>query len=505
MDMKDDTRHTDHSDHIAATEDHAASTRFHPDTGRRMKKAAIIFAVVLVVAFIAVWLGRFFKDRGVASATEQASAAPHLVDVIEAAPVGAVQHLVLPGQTAAWHSSTIYARVNGYVGKWSVDIGDHVRKGQVMALIETPDLDAQLAGARAQLQAAQAQVLMRKAQAEFSKSTYDRWRDSPKGVVSEQEREEKRTGHDSALASLKAAEADVALDQARVNQYVALAEFKQVTAPYDGVVSQREIDIGNLVTAGSTSSTTPLYVMTQNDPIRVFVDVPQSAAADLMQGQIPAEVAVPGSEGHTYAGSVTRTSLALDQQARTLRVEVDIPNAQSSLVPGMYVKVGFGLQPKGLVQVPAAAMIFRSAGPQVARVDKDGRIHFRSVTIARDDGNAVELGSGVEPGDELALNVSSQIGDGELVQVNRAEQRKEPPRGPQESQTTQAQPAKVSGEPDITQASATAQAPTATAQAPTAVAQAPTAMVRRPAAAPQSPTAPLGSRLLQQPPPAAKR
>jgi hypothetical protein len=159
-----------------------------------------------------------------------------------------------------------------------------------------------------------------------------------------------------------------------------------------------------------------------------------------MQGQIPVEVQVPGSEGRTYSGSVTRTSESINQQARTMRVEVDIPNGQQSLVPGMYVKVGFGLQPKGLVQVPAAALIFRASGPQVARVDKNNHISFRSVTIARDDGNAVELGSGVEPGDELALNVSAQIGDGELVQVNRAEQRAEPPRGQQQSATTQADP-----------------------------------------------------------------
>jgi RND family efflux transporter MFP subunit len=194
------------------------------------------------------------------------------------------------------------------------------------------------------------------------------------------------------------------------------------------------------VTAGSTNSTTPLYVVTQNDPMRVFVDVPQSAAADLMQGQTPVEVQVPGTEGRTYPGSVTRTSQSINQQARTLRVEVDIPNGQRTLVPGMYVKVGFGLQPKGLVQVPAAALIFRSGGPQVARVDKNNHISFRDVTIARDDGNAVELGSGVEPGDSLALNVSSQISDGELVQVNRAEQRSEPARGQQQSATTQAGP-----------------------------------------------------------------
>src|SRR5215472_2099814 len=218
-----------------------ASTEFDPGTGRRLKKGAVIFAVVLVVLFVAVRVDRFFKDRALADGAQQASSAPHLVDVVAAEPVGAVQHLALPGQTEAWHSSTIYARVNGYVGKWFVDIGDRVHKGQIMAVIETPDLDAQLAGARAQLQAAQAQVLVRRAQSEFAQSTYERWRDSPKGVVSDQEREQKQADYHSAEATLKSAQADVTLDQARVNQYAALSEFKQVTAPYDGIVSQRDI------------------------------------------------------------------------------------------------------------------------------------------------------------------------------------------------------------------------------------------------------------------------
>jgi RND family efflux transporter MFP subunit len=447
---------------------------FDPDTGRRLKKGMIIFVVVLVVAFIAVRVDRFFKDRSVAADTQQSSSAPPLVDTVQAAPVGAVQRLSLPGQTAAWHSSTIYARVNGYVSKWFVDIGDHVHKGQVMALIETPDLDAQLAGARAGLQAAEAQVLVRRAQAEFAKSTYERWRDSPKGVVSEQEREQKHSDFDSAAASLKSAEAEVALDRAHVNQYVAMAEFKQVTAPYDGTVSQRDIDIGNLVTAGSTSSTTSLYVVTQNDPMRVFVDVPQSAAPDLMEGRIAAEVQVPGSAGRTYSGSVTRTSGAINQQARTMRVEVDIPNAQQTLVPGMYVKVGFGLQPKGLVQVPAAALIFRATGPEVARVDKNSHITFRAVTIARDDGNTVELGSGIEPGDNLALNISAQIADGQLVQVNSAEQRAEPPRGQQQPATTQASPPVAPLQSTATQATlppALARSPAASAAPESAPAQ----------------------------------
>jgi RND family efflux transporter MFP subunit len=418
MAPKDEIVETEYADRMAKRESHTVSTQFEPDTGRRMKKAATILVIVLVVGFVAVRVDRYFKERSVTQAAQQAASAPHAVEVVEAKAVGAVQRLALPGQTAAWHSSTIYARVNGYVGQWFVDIGDKVHQGQVLAIIETPDLDAELAAARAQLKAASAQVMVRSAEADFSKSTFERWRDSPKGVVSEQEREEKRTAYDSAVARVKSAEADVALDKARVDQYSALAQFKQVTAPFDGAITQRDIDIGNLVTAGSTSATTPLYVITQNEPMRVFVDVPQSAAADLMQSHTAARIQTIGGEPHTYNATVTRTSQAINAQARTLRVEVDVPNAQQTLVPGMYVTVGFDRQPKGLVQVPAAALVFRSSGPQVARVDSSGKLTFQSVTIARDDGNMVELGTGVAPGDRLALNVSSQIGNGDLVQAN---------------------------------------------------------------------------------------
>lgn len=414
-------RQTDYGEDIAVHDESAVSTEFHPDTGRRMKKVALIFAGALIVGFIVVRADRFIKDRSVAGETERTASARVPVDVIEAQPVAAAQRFALPGQTAAWHASTIYARVNGFVGKWFADIGDTVKKGQVLATIETPDLDAQLAAARAQLNAAHAQVESRKAEADFAKTTYDRWRDSPKGVVSEQEREQKRADYDTAIAHLKSAEADVALDQARVDQYVALAQFKQVTAPFDGVVTERHIDIGNLVTAGSTNATTPLYVMTQNNPMRVFVDVPQSAAADLTSNQLPVEVRAANGSGKVYTAKVARTSEALDQRSRTLRVEVDLDNAQQTLVPGMYVTVGFGLPPKGAVEIPAAALTFRAGGVQVARVDKNDRVSFQHVTIARDDGNVVELGSGVSAGDRLALNVSSQVLEGDQVQPKLVE------------------------------------------------------------------------------------
>jgi RND family efflux transporter MFP subunit len=419
--MDEEVRHTDYGDDTQAVESHAASARFDPHTGERLKRLAVIVASVFGVAFLLVSIDRIIKAHSVAREARAAAAAPALVDVITAQSVGAVQRLVLPGYTAAWHASTIYARVDGYVGKWFVDIGDRVHTGQVLALIETPELDAELAATRAQLKAGEATVLVRKAETGFARTTYERWRDSPKGVVSEQEREEKKAAYDSALARQRSAEADMALAQAQVDRYQALTQFKRVSAPYDGVITVRDIDIGNLVTAGSTSATTPLYVMTQNDPIRVFVDAPQSVADDLINSKAAVQIQTSAGSVGDYSGQVTRTSQALNPQARTLRVEVDIANTRDELVPGMYVKVGFGLPPRGLAQVPAAALVFRASGPQVARVDSAGRISFRSVTIARDDGSVVELSSGVAPGDRVALNVSSQLSDGELVRVHRVE------------------------------------------------------------------------------------
>jgi len=425
--MDQPVRQTDVGADTQEAASHAVSVQFDPGTSERLKRAGIIAAIVLGVAFVLVSIDRFVKARSVARATQAAATARPLVEVVTAKAVGAVQQLVLPGYTAAWHASTIYARVDGYVGNWFVDIGDRVHAGQVLAVIETPDLDAELAAAGAQLKADQATVLVRKAETEFAQTTYERWRDSPKGVVSEQEREEKKAGYDSAVARQRSAEADVALAQARVNKYEALTQFKKVTAPYDGVITVRDVDIGNLVTAGSTSATTPLYQMTQNDPIRIFVDVPQSAADDLINSKAPVQVQTSAGVMREYSGKVTRTSNALNPQARTLRVEVDIPNPKDEFVPGLYVKVGFGLPPRGLVQVPAAALVFRASGPQVAVVDHSGRLSFRNVVIGRDDGSSVELSSGVAPGEQLALNVSSQIADGELVRVQGVEAGKAAP------------------------------------------------------------------------------
>ena len=207
-----------------------------------------------------------------------------------------------------------------------------------------------------------------------------------------------------------------------MEKYQALAQFKKVTAPYDGVVTVRDIDIGNLVTAGSTSATDAAVCHDAERPDALLRRCAAERGGRSDQQQRPrAHRDQRAGVTRDYDGKVTRTSQSLNPQARTLRVEMDIPNPKDEFVPGMYVKVGFGLPPRGLVQVPAAALTFRASGPQVARVDPSGRISFRNVTIGRDDGSLVELSSGIAPGDRVALNVSSQITDGELVRARGLE------------------------------------------------------------------------------------
>jgi RND family efflux transporter MFP subunit len=416
----------EYPDQVSRGEGDAVSTSFSSDVGRRTKRGVGIAVIVLAVLFVIVSIARLLHGRSVAKAGEVAFSTPPPVDTVIAKPANVGQDLVLPGETAAWYESTIYARVNGYVSMWLVDIGDHVQKGQVLAVIETPELDAELQAARAQLKASQAQVIARQAEAEYSRTTNERWRDSPKGVVSEQERESKKADYQSAVAQLYAADAQVNLDKSKVDQYTALAEFKQVKAPFDGTITERKIDVGNLVTAGSGSTTTPMYRMAQTDPLRVFVEVPQSAAGELMNSGVPAEIRATGVVGDVFSGKIARSAESMNSQARTMKVEVDMPNADHKLVPGMYVNVAFNLPARGLVEVPAAALIFRSSGTQVAHVDDSGKIAFQNVSIARDNGSLVELSSGVKPGDRLVLNISSQIAAGQTVAVNEPAAEKRP-------------------------------------------------------------------------------
>ena len=389
---------------------------FSKGTGRKLAISAIVLTVLLGGAYLFVAAIKAQQKADLAAATEVKVNEPPAVEVITVALAPPSQALRLPGGTEGWYHSTIYGRVSGYITKWLVDIGDKVKKDQVLAVIDTPELDAQLEAARAQLKAEEAEVVVREADADFAKTTYDRWQGSAKGVVSEQERDEKKASYAVAQAKVKAAQAKVNLDKSNVDRLTFMAQFKHVLAPYDGVITERRIDIGDLVTAGSTLNTTPLFGISQSDKIRVFVNVPQSAAGDMGVGT-PAKIITTDNSSRVFEGNITRTSESIDPKARTLRVEVDIPNPHLALVPGMYVQVQFDSKSKALVQIPASALLFRSGGPQVAVIQPGSTVKFKDVQIGRDNGNTVEIELGLADGDRVALNINNQIEDGSKVIV----------------------------------------------------------------------------------------
>jgi RND family efflux transporter MFP subunit len=385
-------------------------------TGLKLTIVVLIFAAALAGGFYWVHRDRAGQEADLAAQTSQTSAEPATVDVVHVTPAPSSLPLVLPGETHGWYQSTIYARVNGYVGNWTADIGDKVHKGEVLATIDTPDLDAQLQAAKEQVGVAAADVRVAKANADFAQTTFQRWKDSPRGVVAPQETDEKKAEYDSSVAQLKAAEAKASAAQAEVDRLNALEEYKKVASPFDGIITVRHVDIGNLVTAGSTSNTSSLYNIAQADVIRVFTDVPQDVSGQITVG-MATRTTSNSFPGRVFEGEVARTARAIDPQTRTLRVEVDIANPDLTLMPGMYVQVSFEMKRSSLLQIPASAMLFRSAGPQVAVVDDDGTVKFRDVTIAQDNGDVVDIGSGLTADDRVALNISSQIADGDHVTV----------------------------------------------------------------------------------------
>jgi RND family efflux transporter MFP subunit len=412
----------EHLDPESPVPDDAQQARLRePGTERRMLRIAAVVAIGLAVGFFFVHRQKMAAEARLAEATSESVAQLPAADVVTITSAVSAQSLTLPGETAAWDATTIYARVNGYVAKWLVDIGDHATAGQTLATIETPELDAELSAAKAKLNASIAQVAVKQAQADFAKTTDERWRESPKGVVSDQERESKKAGSAEAVAELNAARAQVALQQADVDRLTALTQFREVKAPFDGTIVERNIDIGNLVTAGSTANTSSLYRISKDDPMRIFVHAPQGAAASLMVPGVSAVITSNDLPGKRFEGKVARTAKAVNPKSRTLRVEVDIPNLDHALVPGMYVQVTFSLKGNDQIQVPAAALLFRSGGPQVAVIGDDGTVAFKDVTIASDDGNDVGVDSGLAIGDKVALNLSSQIAAGAKVKTSASD------------------------------------------------------------------------------------
>jgi RND family efflux transporter MFP subunit len=391
-------------------------------TGRSVIIFAAIVVVGLLIAFLVV-----HHSRGTTSADLQAQAT---LDAEQAVPIDVVrvEHasadalLTLPGDARAFYETTIFGRTNGYVSKWFVDIGDRVKENQVLATIETPELDDQLHETKANFAQLQAQANVAATNAKFAKVSFDRWEAAaPEGAVSQQERDEKKAELDSAVAKLEAAKSAVNLGQAQVQRLQTLEKFKQVVAPFDGVITQRFLDIGSLVTAGSTTNTTPLYTISQSNQIRIFVDVPQPAVQDIHVG-MRARATVRELPGQIFGGIVDRTASAIDPRSRTLKVEVLAPNPNLTLLPGMYVQVSFETSRTDTpLRIPAAALIFGPDGPEVAVVGEDQKLTFRPVTIGKDTGDAVEISSGLSENELVGLNVGSQVISGEQVAAHLVE------------------------------------------------------------------------------------
>jgi RND family efflux transporter MFP subunit len=330
----------------------------------------------------------------------------------------AEQSLVLPATVQAWYEASLYARVTGYLKDWYFDYGAHVKKGDVLAEIDAPDLDAQLAAAQEKLNSARAAVKVREAERQFAESTYKRWHDSPPGVVSVQEQQSKQADYNSALSQLNAAEADVGQDQGEVDRLQALEGFKKIVAPFDGVVTARETDIGALINVGSGTGNGPeLFKVADIHKMRIFVQVPQQLSAGIRPG-LTADLTLPQYPDKTFKSTIATTSSAINVTARTLLVELHSDNPDGLLQPGAYGQVTFQLATDpNVVRIPTSALLFREQGLQVATLGPGDKIELKSVKLGRNLGTDVEVVSGLSMSDRVVNSPPDSLSAGEGVRV----------------------------------------------------------------------------------------
>jgi RND family efflux transporter MFP subunit len=366
------------------------------------------FGLLFIAVIILVVLGAFtlFQRRSQyqALAKETETLAIPTVAVIHPTTEASEEGLVLPGSMQAYVESPIYARTNGYLKKWYRDIGSRVRKGELLADIDTPEVDQQLLQARADLETSQAN-------ANLSHITATRFGDLIKtDSVSKQE-------VDNAAGDLAAKQAGVASSQANVHRLSELESFKHIYAPFSGVITRRNVDLGTLINAGNGGTTQQLFSLAQTDPIRVYVNVPESAAPSIHAG-LPARLDLTQFPGRKFLGKVVRTAEAIDPVSRTLLTEVDVPNKTGELLPGGYAQVHLDVQITGdRLQVPVNALLFRSEGLRAVVVDSDHKLHLQPLTIGRDFGVSLEVLQGLRGADWIVLNPADSLEEGQHVNV----------------------------------------------------------------------------------------
>jgi RND family efflux transporter MFP subunit len=335
-------------------------------------------------------------------ARDTLAASTPLVSVTSPVPSPAAEDLVLPGNVQAFIEAPIYARTSGYLRKWYTDIGTPVKKGQLLALIDTPEVDQQLKQAQHELDTAEAN-------ARLAASTHERWEGLlAKHAVSQQDADQK-----SAQADATAASAASAL--ANVERLKELESFKRVVAPFDGVVTYRNTDIGALITAGAGAA---LFRVADKQTLRVYVEVPEAYAPQVRPGVV-ADLTFSEYPARTFPATVVRTAEALDPTSRTLQVELHVDNSRDELLPGAYARVHFRIPgTAGTLRIPASALLFRSAGLQVATLGSDRRVKLKGIVQGRDFGRSVEVLSGLTAQDRVITNPPDSLSDGTTVRVS---------------------------------------------------------------------------------------
>jgi membrane fusion protein, multidrug efflux system len=373
-----------------------------PASAGRGKLLVAVALLILLIAGAITFLNRRTETNALAKETE-AVAIP-TVAVVQPHAESGNDELVLPGNLLAFEESPIFARTNGYLLRWYKDIGSHVQKGELLAAIDTPEVDQELSQARATREQIKAALALAKISA-------DRWANLRKSdSVSQQEADQQSSGYDQALANLAAADANVR----RLEQ---LESFKNVYAPFTGVLTRRTVDPGALINAGAQANGRELFDIALVDPLRVYVSVPQAYAPAMKVG-VKAVVTLQEFPGQKFLGTIARTADAIDPATRTLNTEVDVPNKDGKLLPGSFGQVHFatGTSVQRLT-IPVNAMLFRAEGAQVAVVDKDGKVHLRSINIGRDFGSALEILGGIEESEQIVINPSDSLEDGQQVRV----------------------------------------------------------------------------------------
>jgi len=373
-----------------------------PAPAARAKILVGAVLLVLVTAGAVTFLTRHGEADALANETEAVSIPT--VAVVQPVSEPGDDELVLPGNLQAFEESPIFARTNGYLVRWYKDIGSRIQKGELLAAIDTPEVDQELSQARASRE----QI---KAQLELAKISADRWANLRKtDAVSQQEADQQASGYQQAQANLAAAEANVR----RLEQ---LESFKNVYAPFSGVLTRRNVDPGALINAGAGATGKELFDIARVDPLRVYVSVPQAYAPTMKVG-MKAAITLQEFPGQKFLGTIARTADAIDPATRTLLTEVDVPNKDGKLLPGSFGQVHFATGSNvPRITIPVNTMLFRAEGPRVAVVDKDSKVQLRSIAIGRDFGATLEILGGLDPTERIIINPADSLEQGQQVHI----------------------------------------------------------------------------------------